>query len=67
MKKSFWILSAVFCVSASALLGCGPRNTFGVVDVQGKITVDGRPVEGIVVTMAPADPAANPTQRAAAG
>ncbi|MDO4586198.1 MAG: carboxypeptidase-like regulatory domain-containing protein [Planctomycetia bacterium] len=63
MKKILLLVSVLCCVTVLFCCGCGPKNTFGVVDVQGKITVDGEPVEGISVTMAPADP----SQRAAAG
>lgn len=55
MNKALFTLVAL-CALASAAIGCGPRNTFGVVDVTGKITVDGAPVEGVVVTMSPVDP-----------
>ena len=68
MNKAFFALSALCCFALAAV-GCGPRNTFGVVDVTGKITVDGEPVEGIVVTMSPVNPvqADGTSQRAASG
>ena len=55
MNKALFALVAL-CSLALAAVGCGPRNTFGVVDVTGKITVDGAPVEGIVVTLSPVNP-----------
>ncbi|MBQ9126869.1 MAG: hypothetical protein IJY15_03820 [Thermoguttaceae bacterium] len=68
MNKALFALVAL-CSLALAAVGCGPRNTFGVVDVTGKITVDGAPVEGIVVTMSPVNPiqADGTSQRAASG
>lgn len=44
-------------------------NPSGVVDVTGKITVDGAPVEGIVVTTSPVNPikADGTSQRPASG
>ncbi len=65
MKRTLFA-SILLCAFVAACCGCD-KNTFGVVDVTGKITVDGKPVEGISVSMSPVDPAANPTQRAAAG
>ncbi|MBQ9873462.1 MAG: hypothetical protein IJM30_03270 [Thermoguttaceae bacterium] len=67
MKRLFF--SLLFCACLLGLIlqnGCG-KNKFGVVDITGKITVDGQPVEGISVNMSPVDPSANPAQRAAAG
>jgi len=65
MKQTLFVLATI-CALAVLCGGCN-KNTFGVVDVTGKITVDGQPVEGISVSMSPADAAANPSQRAAAG
>ena len=68
MNKALFAFVAL-CSLALTAVGCGPRNTFGVVDVTGKITVDGAPVEGIVVTMSPVNPiqADGTSQRPASG
>ena len=51
MKKLSYLL--LFCCAPLVLHGCGPANPYGAVAVSGKITVDGEPMEGVVVTFVP--------------
>lgn len=51
---------------ACATLGCN-KNPYGTIDITGRITVDGEPMEGVSVTMAPVNAAADSGQRAAGG
>lgn len=59
----------IICVCVVGLIaqsGCN-KNQFGVIDITGKVLLDGQPVEGVSVNLSPVDPNAHPDQRAAAG
>ena len=52
MTKSFRF-TATFLILTSTLMGCGSGATPPLGDVTGKITLDGQPLEGVIVLFKP--------------
>ncbi len=57
-------LFAIVALAAALTVGCN-NNPYGTIDITGKVTVDGQPMEGVSVTMAPVTKDSG--QRAAGG
>ncbi len=60
------ILFAIVALTAVLTVGCN-KNPYGTIDITGKVTVDGQPMEGVSVTMAPVNSTKDSGQRAAGG
>lgn len=67
MRAKIFFSLTIVCSLLGLVLqaGCN-KNTFGVIDITGTVTVAGEPVEGISVNLSPVD-GASPEQRAASG
>ena len=51
----FTTLLMAFILVATFFVGCGTQNPFGTVYLEGVVTVDGQPMQGISVSLLPRD------------
>lgn len=54
MSRSFHCLVFLGVVYCAAIVGCGPPGP-KTVPVQGTLTIDGKPADGVMITLAPID------------
>lgn len=53
VSRSFHCLALLGAMCCAALVGCGPKSS--TVPVQGTLTIDGKPADGVMITLTPVD------------